>query len=205
MVCMTDSQKREYRIVDSQGIYQPTEPEAVSGAERFRPKAEAIEVVEALKNIEGVSAVFSELPLLERFEFWGRTAFFSLSELAGTARRLKVAGEPGVYVNFNGGIIFGVFAPPESSRVECIFDAPAQGAYSLNARLVNFAGPIPGRVECSIDGESFGQFDISLGLTDLPLVARLRKGPHVFQVKESEGGPIIFLSLTVWSIPVFAP
>jgi hypothetical protein len=200
---MDDRPEFELAIVESLEGQPRSDREEVAAAE-LTTSAEVIETLEALKATKGAPAVLQRFPHLERPELWGSTAYFSVSERSGTARALRVAGEPGGRVNVNGGLLFGVDEPPQSSRVDCIFDAPNEGIYTLNTRLTSWAGPLTAIVECFIDGTSFGELSVT-GWLNQPHVARLGAGRHSFQIREVGGGPFLFLSLRVWMVPLVAP
>ena len=194
---------------EADSTFEESQPRAP--AELSTAPAEPLEALEAIKAARGASAVLAGLPQLGNAATWLQTAYFSVRERTGTARHLIVAGEPGGEVTANGQLLFGQIAPSKSSRVICAFDAPQQAPYHFSARLMNWAPPVPAMVECLIDGTSLGRVTLSMVPENVPFVARLRAGQHSFQVREvpeHDGHPhdgprpFLFLSLTVWMIPV---
>lgn len=190
-------------VVESLNSYQvsdlrePTEvgatampPASVSVAEAFQALADDVTSSALIDRVSGLNKPWAYM----------QTAYFSVSEMTGSATSLVVAGEPGGRLNFNGGILLALV--PASSRVECNLRV-SRGTYMFTARLVNWAGPHRAAVDAVIDETSLGRIDV-FGTTTRSFVTRLGTGPHSFKLMEVPDvpwGPWIFLSLSAWFVP----
>lgn len=182
------------------------------------------EALEALRATKGAASVIKSVPMLERTDLWGQTAYWDVRETRGIAVdgvSLWDFDCPGGvigpcdncnnrYAYFAGVENLGYIYPPGTltGQVWCNLDVPAAGPYTFLAQLgtyqeTDYYQPdFVAVVECFIDSISFGTRTLYPGpAVNVPFVTMLSAGAHQFQIKQVTGG-FYFFSLSAWPIPL---
>lgn len=210
-----DEPEFELKVVDSMESYAPREErQGITEADLITTPAEALEAIKATK---GAADILKQFPGLEHPEAWLSTAYFSACRKSGTARYLdlwdadhfdgwtdmqRCLNDCRVWFSDTGYQSWGS-DQTRTGRINCYFDAPTTGLYTINARLQSYPANAQASVECLIDNSSFGPLGV-FGTINQPHMAHLGKGGHHFRIRQRYGS-FFFLSLTVWTPPVFDP
>jgi hypothetical protein len=175
-----------------------------------RPPITAEAVFKRLKDTPGADSVLQKAPRIGDLKLWAPVAGFTVCQKTGTAAFLDVwdcdhfDGFTDMQANLAdcriwfAGDGFQTWDSPQTKtgRVNCSFQAPADGHYVCNVQLQSHGGPA--QVECLIDSFNYGPLPFN-GTIHQPHPANLKAGFHHFRIRQRSGS-FFFHSLTVWKV-----
>ena len=207
---------KKYRLVLGEALEEMESPEERDGLTPADLKPTRQRVLTALKGTSGAEEFIKRIPNLETVDLWQDTAYFSVCSKTGTARYLDIWDAD----HFDGftdmqrclndcrawfsaeGYSFWGSGDTKTGAINCYFDAPASGPYICTASLQSYPTGSATEVECLIDNFSFGPLPFN-GTIHQPHLTNLSSGGHHFRIRQRSGS-FFFLSLSVWSLGVFA-
>jgi hypothetical protein len=175
-----------------------------------KPTIDAGAIYKALKATTGADKIIEQIPNLAKFSWWLPIATFSVCLKTGTAVFLDIwdadhfdgftdmqrcLTDCRAWFSADGFTTWGS-AETKTGRINCFFNAPADGTYICTAELQSFAGPA--QVECVIDSSSFGPLPFNGSITQ-PHTCTLVKGGHSFRIRQMSGS-FFFIGLSVWKV-----
>ncbi|MCU1268646.1 MAG: hypothetical protein JWM21_4964 [Acidobacteria bacterium] len=182
----------------------------VAAVKQVGPTTDPKIVYKNLASTPGWKELVAKTPNLADFKLWLPTATFSVCMKTGTALWLDLWDAD----HFDGftdmkkcvtdcrawfsdkGFDFWGSAQTKTGRINCYFNAPANGNYICTAELQSYGGPA--MVECIIDSSSFGFLPIN-GTVVQPHPCTLGAGGHSFRIRQVSGS-FFFIALTVWKV-----
>jgi hypothetical protein len=207
--------RSDYRLVlaEPKGVAEPQvgRPAPPRGLGRLGgPTLDPRPIAKALKATAGSREIIAQIPGAADPSGWVHVATFCVCVKAGTAKYLDIwDADHFDYVTdmanclaqcrawFSaGGYGYWGSAQTKTGRINCYFNAPAQGNYVCNAELRSDGGPA--QVECLIDAYNFGPLPFN-GYILQPHMSSLAAGGHSFRIRQLDGA-FSFLSLTVWRV-----
>jgi len=183
---------------------------SVRAVKPAKPTTDAKTVYKALASTLGGKEIIAQIPDLANFQLWLPTATFSVCMKTGTAAFLDIWDND--HFDFftdmqrcltdcrawfsADGFDFWGSGQTKTGRINCFFNAPANGNYICTAELQSFGGPA--LVECLIDSSSFGFLPVN-GTVVQPHPCVLSPGGHSFRIRQVSGS-FFFIALTVWKV-----
>jgi hypothetical protein len=207
---------KEYRAVIGEALERLDPAEDREGTVPADLKPSRQTVLTALKATPGAEEIIKKIPNLEALELWGNTAYFSVCSKSGTAQYLDIwdadhfdgftdmqrsVNDCRAWFSGDGYSGWGS-AQTKTGRINCYFTAPSSGPYVCTAAMQSYPTGNGAEVECLIDNFSFGPLGFT-GTIYQPHPCNLSAGPHHFRIRQRTGS-FFFLSLSVWSLGVFA-
>lgn len=192
-------------------VVLPERPERPAGGETpVDPTIDSRATVQALLATPGAKELVGDVPSLADWALYLPTATFSVCHKTGSAKFLDIWDAD----HFDGftdmqhclsqcrawfsAAGFTSWGAPEtkSGRINCYFQAPANGHFVCDVRLLSYGGPAT--VECLLDNNSFGPLSFN-GTILQPHHAQLQAGGHHFRIRQLSGA-FFFVSLVVWRV-----